>query len=245
MNKSTQPIILVHGFRGAPVGLADVQKSLQALGYQNIFVPAIPPFAGAEKLPSYSPDSYADFLHRFCQTNHLANPILIGHSMGSIIVAAALQKYPNFFHPKSILLSPISTRTALPFRLISPLSGLLPNSLIDYITTKFMIITKDPQEFQRILEITHQCGKTPPSKKELLRAAKFSTRYSVADFPSQHNFLFLAGAKDRLIPQDQTAKLATTFHAKAYFLPNTGHIHTYEQPQATAEIIDQFLQDSL
>ncbi len=245
MNKSAQPIILIHGFRGAPVGLFDVEKSLRTLGYENIFTPAIPPFAGAEQLDTYTPASYADFIYHFAQTHHLAKPILIGHSMGSIIAAATLQKYPDTFHQKSVLLSPISTRTALPFRLISPLSGLLPNRLIDYITTKFLIITKDPQEFQRILQVTHECGEKPPSKRALMKATNFSTNYSVADFPSNHDLLLLAGTKDRLIPKTKTEQLAKTFSAKTYFLPDTGHIHTYEQPRTTAEIIDQFLQDNL
>lgn len=245
MDKAAQPIILVHGFRGAPVGLADVESSLRELGYQNIFTPAIPPFAGAEKLPAYTPGNYADFLYNYCQKNHLDAPLLIGHSMGSIVVAATLQKYPDYFHQKSILLSPISTRTALPFRIVSPLSGLLPNRLIDYITTKFIIVTKDPDDFTRIMDITHQCGNLPPTKKELLKATSFSTTFSVADFPSDHDFLFLAGAKDRLIPKKQTEQLAQKFSAKTHFLSNTGHIHTYEQPQATAEAIDRFLQGNL
>lgn len=240
----TTPIILVHGFRGAPVGLQDVQLALQELGYRNVFVPPIPPFAGS-KLTDYTPTSYAQYLHDFCQQNHLSHPILIGHSMGSVITAAALQQYPDFFHTKAVLMSPISARTAAPFRLIAPLSGLLPSRIIDYITTKFMALTRDRDEFSRIMTLTHACGEIPPTKSELIQATKFSTRYSVADFPSPRNFLFLAGEHDRLIPRHQTIKLAQTFTAKTYFLPGTGHIHTYEQPQVTATVIDQFLQDCL
>lgn len=236
-------IILVHGFRGAPLGLYAVRDELIKLGYNDVHVPPIPPFAGATPLSTYTPDTYAKYLADYCKTHHLERPVLIGHSMGSIIVAATLQKYPDLFHKKSILLSPISTRTALPFRLISPLSSLIPASLIDYITTKFLIIDKSPTEFKRILSLTRDCSHDqPPNKKSLYHATKFSTYYAVADFKSHHDFLFLAGAKDRLIPKQDTLKLAQDFDAKAIFLPNTGHIHTYEQPAETAQAIADFLQ---
>jgi len=240
-SQSNSALILVHGFRGAPTGLAEIKSALTDLGYTKIYVPAVPPFAGATKLTNYTPDSYADFLKTYCENQHLQFPILIGHSMGSIIAAAALQKYPDYFHQKSVLLSPISVRTAAPFRLIAPLSGLLPNRLIDYVTTKYLIIDHSPQAFRHAIDLTHKCGVTPPTKRELLKTARFNTKYSVADFPSAHDFLFLAGEQDRLIPQRYTTALAEKFHAQTCFLKNTGHIHNYEQPQLTAQAIHDFL----
>lgn len=242
-SQSHPALVLVHGFRGAPTGLTEIKSALTDLGYSDLYVPAIPPFAGAAKLTDYTPDSYADFLKTYCESQHLQSPILIGHSMGSIIVAATLQKYPDSFHQKSVLLSPISVRTATPFRLIAPLSGLLPNRLIDYVTTKYLIINRNPETFRHALDLTHQCGVTPPTKRELLKAARFSTKYSVADFPSRHDFLFLAGERDRLIPQQCTIALAQKFHAQTHFLKGTGHIHNYEQPQPTAQAIYDFLSE--
>ncbi len=246
----SQPaLILVHGFRGSPLGLAEVREALESAGYR-VFVPPIPPFAGTKPLSSYSPEAYADYLVKFADDNQLNRPILIGHSMGSIIVAATIAAHSERFHPKAILLSPISERPAAPFRLISPLSALLPCRAIDYITTKFLFIPHDKPLFQHALKLTHDCSDDhPPRKPEVFNAAKFSTHYAVGDFtPAETSeILILAGEKDRLVPKSQTLALADrlrqTASVQTIFLPNSGHLHNYEQPKETASAIINFIED--
>ncbi len=240
----TPDIVLVHGFRGSPIGLEAIGKELEQNGYR-VHIPPIPPFGGATKLDRYTPEAYAKYLVNYLDEHKIEKPILIGHSMGSIIVSATLSLYPKRVHHKSVLLSPISNRTAAPFRLITPLSAVLPRRTIDYITTRFLFIPHDRALLHQVLEITHDCSNDrPPLRSEVLSAANFSTKYCVGDFAANQDLLLLAGEKDRLISQKQTMKLAKKLHSDLDFLPNCGHLHNYEDPHATAQKILDFLQKS-
>lgn len=241
-NPTKKPaLILVHGFRGSPIGLQEIAQILEQAGYQ-VLIPPIPPFAGAQKLPSYTPDSYARYLADFVKQQDINRPILIGHSMGSLVVAATLKYYPELFHQKAILMSPISKRTAVPFRMIAPLSALTPKAAVDYITTKFLFTPHDKALLKHVLEVTHDCSNDqPPVKSEVIQAAKFSTSYAITDFHIPKSVLLLAGANDRLISQAQTRAAAQQLNAKLDFLPNTGHLHNYEQPRETANAIIDFI----
>ena len=253
-------IILVHGFRGSPIGLEAIAKGLRSYGYE-VFIPAVPPFGGAkiraeasrahtqrkfrpQKPIKYTPEDYADYLADYIKRKNLFRPILIGHSMGSIVVAAMLSRYPKLVNTKSVLLSPISNRAAAPFRVLSPLTAILPRRMTDLITTLYLFVPHDHNLLHQVLEITHDCSADqPPRPSEVLSVTAFTTRYSVADFRLPQRLLFLAGEKDRLVSKKQTLKLAKKVQAEMEFLPDCGHLHTYEKPQETVEKIINFLQN--
>ncbi len=236
-------IVLVHGFRGSPLGLEEIAKNLRKAGYE-VYLPAIPPFAGASELENYSPKAYAGYLAKYIREHGLQRPILVGHSMGSIIVAATAKFHPELINQKLILLSPISVKTAKPFALISPLAAIVPRQIVDYITTRYLFVPKDKKLFQNTLQLTHQCSEDqPPSRSAIAAATKFSTNYSIQDFLPVQKTLIIAGAKDRLIPQKKTRKLAQQSQAELKLIPNSGHLHNYEQPQETAKLILDFLEN--
>lgn len=241
-------IILVHGLRGAPVGLETVANQLRQNGYE-VLIPAVPPFAGAQ-LSEYTPDSYADFLANFIKSHNFQKPILIGHSMGSMVVSAALAKHPELAHQTVIFLSPISSKPGKLFAALSPLSAVLPRKLIDYITTKFLFVPKDHELFRVALEKTHACsGDQTPRPRETFAAAKFSVQYSIPDllnlknpanrqkFVQNFDFHIISGSNDHLVPIKDTEKLARILQTAPIFIPNSGHLHNYEAPNETAAAI--------
>ena len=236
-----QDIVLVHGFRGSPIGLSAIAAELRAVGYR-VCTPPIPPFAGADKIPAYTPEAYAKYLLNYCKSNHLDRPILIGHSMGSTIVASALRFYPDSFSNKAVLLSPISTRPALFFRLITPLCAIAPCRIVDYVTTRYLFASPDHKSFRSVLKITNKCsGDHPPKKNEVFHSAKFSANYCLNDFHLSPNTLLIAGEHDHLIRTKDTIALANKYNYQLTFLPNCGHLHNYESPHTTAEEILKFL----
>ena len=199
--KSKPSIVLVHGFRGSPLGLEVIAQDLRQAGYQ-VYLPPIPPFAGAEELERYRPKDYANYLASYIRKRKLERPILVGHSMGSVIVAATAKLHPELVNQKLVLLSPISVKTAKPFAAVSPLATIVPRPVVDYVTTRFLFIPKDKQLFRDTI---------------------------------------IAGAKDRLIPQKKTRELAQQLQAKLQFIPGSGHLHNYEKPHETAQLILDFL----
>ncbi len=235
---SKRDLILIHGLRGNHLGLAKLADLLKP--HFNVFVPDIPP-AGGTALKEYNKDTYADFISDYIKDNGLKQPILVGHSMGSIIAAAVAEKYPNQIAQKIVFLSPISVKPAKFFALLTPLTAILPNKLIGYITTKYMYIPHDRKLFKNILDITYKCGADYVTKKDVYKSAKFSASCSIADLKFNKKSLFLSGEKDRLIPLKKTKSLAKRLGASSDIIPNTGHLLNYEDPQTTADKIIAFL----
>lgn len=239
--KKSPSILLLHGYRGAPVGVEKIAKELERQGYA-VHTPAVPPFAGAKTMPDYSLNSYADFVRDYIKEHELVSPILVGHSMGSIIAAATAQKYPEIINEKIILLSPISKRTPRALSVLSMTAAYLPRKMVDYVTTKVLYIAKDRELFKEVLRLTGECsGATKISKQDLARAGRFAADHGILDIDFEKDTLLLAGEKDRLVRMKDTKKLAEKINAKLVFLPATGHIHNYEKPRETAEEIIKFL----
>lgn len=234
-------IVLVHGFRGSPIGLEAIAQDLRQAGYQ-VYLPAVPPFAGAKALNSYQPKAYADYLAQYIREQNLQRPILIGHSMGSVVIAATAKLHPELVSQKLILLSPISAKTAKPFAIVSPLATIIPRRIVDYVTTRYLFVPKDKELFQETMDLTHKCSADQtPSRAAIAAATRFSTNYSIRDFPPTQKTLLIAGAKDRLISQKKTKQLAKELQAELKLIPNSGHLHNYEKPHETAELILEFL----
>lgn len=233
-------IIFVHGFRGSSLGLEKLASFFDKKNY-DVYVPDIPP-AGDESLPEYSPRLYARFLAHYIRDNSIEEPILVGHSMGSIIVAAMAERYPELINKKIIFLSPISCHPAKFFKLISPLSVLLPNKLISYITTRYLFVPKNKRLFKETLLLTYHCGANYCRRFDVYKAAKFSTNYAISDFSFDDKVpCIIAGEKDRLIPQKKTNILAENLNIKANYIENAGHLINYEAPEKIAKLIKRFL----
>ncbi len=233
-------LILVHGFRGAPSGLENIAEDLRKAGYA-VCVPAIPPFAGAPELSEYTPSTYADFLADYIRQHQLKRPILIGHSMGSIIAAATASKYPRLVHRKLILMAPISSRTPKLFSLVAPLQNFVPIKFVDYVTTRYLFVPHDRKLFKQVIKQTNQCSSNhPPKRKAASAATKFSTRNSIDDFHLTQDILLLTGKKDRVVSPKKTDRLAQKLQAKTVYLEDSGHLHNYEKPHETTAAIIEF-----
>ena len=236
------PLLFVHGFRGSPKGLEDVASPLREAGYP-VFLPEIPPTGENNSLPDYSPESYSNFLESYIKTNGLNRPVLIGHSMGSIICAAFAEQHPELINKKLILLSPIASKVIKPIANLSPLITLLPNRPIDILTFNYLYVKKgNSKETKNRAWTLSKTKKSDFSSNADLRAsAKFSSSFSVADFDLKNECLFIIGEKDRLVNLKKATALAKKYNAKLEILKNSGHIMTYENPKLVAEKIADFL----
>lgn len=243
MKKSDQkpPILLVHGFRGNHLGLAEFQKLLEAEGYQ-VFSPDIPPAFNTqdETLPiftDFTKDGYADFIANYILDKHLDHPILIGHSMGSILAAAAAEKYSHLIHDKIFFLSPIATHPPKFILPLIPLMALVPNKFIGYVCTEFLIASAHRPKKRQILDLTYKCSRKITSVRDEISAAFFSMSHSISDFNFKKQVYFIAGSKDRMNPSRKVREIAEKFHAEVNFIPQTGHLINYEVPEKIAELV--------
>lgn len=245
MVRKTKPTLLfIHGFRGTHEGLVDIAVWMMDKGYE-CYYPDIAPFGSETKpLKAYNEKTYAKFIADYIKKNKLKNPVLIGHSMGSLIAAATAAKYPRLVSKKLVLLSPISVKPSKFIASLQPLVTFLPNKVVGFITTKYMLIQKkDHQKVRDILDVTYRCGKYYTSKKDVRVAAKFSVDHQIPDFKFKKDTLIIAGEKDRLVPRRKTEDLAKNIGAKDKYIKKSGHLINYEEPRKVADIISNFLEN--
>ena len=220
MSSRKPSLVLAHGYRGAPIGLKTIAEQLEEAGYE-VYVPAIPPFGGATLGHTYDAKSYANYLAKYIKSKSLDHPVLIGHSMGSIIVAATAHFHPDLINQKIIFLSPIPERTSKVFQIISPLASFLPSRMVDYATTRFLFVSPQKSIFHNALSLTHEC--------------------TASDFPLQKSVCIIAGAQDRLVSSSSTRTLAERLQAELHFIPDSGHLHNYEAPAETTRLILDYI----
>ncbi len=235
-------LLFIHGFRGNGLGLKDLAENYFPKRSYNVFIPDIPP-AGGNTLKEYSARFYARFIANYIKKNQIEKPILIGHSMGSIVAAAVAERYPELINEKIIFLAPISVKPAKPFAMLTPLTAVLPNKTIGYITTKYLFIPKDKNLFKQTLQTTYLCGADYTTKNDVFRSGKFSASCSIDDYEFKKKACFISGEKDRLIPREKTEKIAQKLNAKNVYIENSGHLLNYENPAATADAIKKFIKE--
>lgn len=238
-------LLFVHGFRGNHLGMKDTIKYLEAKGYK-CYAPDVPPAYNTqkEKLPElseYTADGYAKWVADYILEKKLDRPILIGHSMGSIICAATAEKYPELINDKIFFLSPICVTPPKFICNLAPLTAILPTKWIGYITTKYLLIPKDKDTLRDVLKTTYKCAEKFTSKRDSGRAAKFSISFSISDFNFKKNAVFIAGESDKLNSQKQIKEVAKKFGVKPTFLKKSGHLINYECPVVLAEEIEKNL----
>lgn len=239
------PLLFVHGFRGNHLGMKETVDYLKAKGY-DCYVPDIPPAYNTqrEKLPKlsdYTADGYAKWIADYILEKKLDHPILIGHSMGSIICAATAEKYPELINDKIFFLSPICVTPPKFICNLAPLTAILPTKMIGYITTKYLLIPKDKNTLRDVLKITYKCAEKFTSKKDSGRAAKFSISFSISDFNFDKKSTFIAGESDKLNSQKQIRDVAKKYGSTPIFLKKSGHLINYECPVKLAEEIEKKL----
>lgn len=238
-------ILLIHGFRGNPSGLAEIGAHLTYQGYK-VSNPSIPPFGESKALERYDKAEYADFIANYIKENGLKKPILVGHSMGSLVASATAEKYPELINDKLILLAPIAAKPARPIAILNPLAVHVPRRLIDDGTTLYLMIRQDRATTKKTFKLTHAASKLYTSKRDVVEAGRFSCKYEIGDFNFTKNLLLLGGAKDHLVNRKKVQKLAEKFSAKmpvkTVFIQKTGHLLNYEKPIETATEIIKFIE---
>lgn len=253
------PLLFLHGFRGSHEGVIDISVWLLDQGYE-CYYPDLPPFGHSEtELEAYDADHYAKFIADYIkdtfgdlEKHPERRPVLIGHSMGSIIAAATAAKYPDLTSDKLILLAPISTTPPKWIANLQPLVTVLPNHLVGYATTKYLATVKSRPEFKEALKTTYACSENYLSRKGVRASARFSASHKISDFDFHKNTCLIAGDNDKLIARKYTDILEKTirerfeqgntpYEVEIHYIKGGGHLINYENPRETAKLILDFL----
>lgn len=253
-------IFVVHGFRGNHHGL---DRLIAALPQYRILIPDLPGFGESEPFDGpHDVQSYVDFVLWCADNLDLgANPVLLGHSFGSIVAAHAIARGDE--HPFSalVLLNPISepplrSRNAVGARAAqlyywlgaklpeSAGMSLLSNPGIVRIMSVMMAKARNP-DLRRYIHGQHaQYFSDFANRQVVLESFNASVSHDVSEVAGELNIptLLIAGDKDDLgSVETQKALAGNIAESTLRVISGAGHLVHYETPMLAAVMIDEFL----
>lgn len=250
-------VIAVHGFRGDHHGLESV---IAFLPEARVIAPDLPGFGETAPIPGRRHDlaEYAAWLTEFAATV-APGAIILGHSFGSIVAAAAVAD--GLATPRLVLINPIGapalegpkglmTRLAVLYyalgaKLPEPMgTALLRNRLIVRVMSIAMAKTRDPA-LRRFIHDQHGTYFSRFADRDVLRDAFItSVSHDVREFAPDIAVptLLIAADRDDITPIEAERALASLFEdATLVEIAGVGHLIHYETPAEAAGAIRRFL----
>lgn len=256
-------VVMVHGFRGDHHGLEPVIAQLPGL---HLISPDLPGFGESDPLTvTHDIAGYATWLLAFVAALEQAGRVVIlGHSFGSIIVAAAAadRAADDALVPSDvILINPIAapalkgprgvmTRLAVFYYWLGAVLpeklgfALLRNRLVVRVMSVTMAKTDD-KLLRRWIHNQHDRYFSAFSDRGVvLEAFRASVSNDVSEFAASIPFrtLLIAAEKDDITPVSAQRRLVSQFpDAELEIIDGAGHLIHYEVPAKAASHIVRFL----
>lgn len=261
---ATVTIVAVHGFRGEHHGLEPIVVQLPGV---RVISPDLPGFGESTPMTEarHDIDGYSQWLSAFVDALGLrSRPVILGHSFGSIVVAAAVAGGPDgprLMTPKLILINPIAapalhgpkafiTSLAVFYywagaKLPRPLGNLLLGSRVITRFISQVMVTADTRDLRRWIHDQHRTYFSRFADRDtLLEGFRASTGSNVIEYAPRITVptLLIAAGNDPITKVVDEEKLRDLLpDATLHVLPNVGHLIHYERPAEAAELILEFL----
>jgi 3-oxoadipate enol-lactonase len=239
------PLVFLHGIGGA----ARAWRG-QIDGFSNRYYAMawdMPGYGGSAPLDSVSIATLAEALQEFLQEIGAKKPVLVGHSIGGMIVQQWLIKHPRT--AAAVVLAQTSPafgkaegdwqKQFIEARL-GPLDrGETMKSLAPSLVKELVGDHPDAGG----MEVARDCmGSVPEAsyRAMMLALLGFDQRKALGDIAVPT--LVLSGSKDKNAPAPMMAKMATYIPSSTYIeLEGAGHLVNLERPEAFDAALDQFL----
>ena len=250
-------VIAVHGFRGEHHGLEPVLAYLPEV---CVVAPDLPGFGESSPLPGcrHDLDEYAGWLTDFA-AEVAPGAVILGHSFGSIVVAAAVAD--GLATPRVILINPIaapalegpngfmSRLTLLYYRLGRALpsrigAALLGNWVIVQFMSVFLAQSKDPAVRRFTHDQHHTYFSRYATRDSVVEGFEASISSDVSMFAARISqpTLLIGADNDPITTVAAQRRLETLFpDARLTILTGVGHLVHYEKPAEAARAIVDFL----
>ncbi|QAU38381.1 alpha/beta fold hydrolase [Bradyrhizobium guangdongense] len=244
-NPGATPLIFLHGIGGAARAwrqqLATFGGRFHAIAWD------MPGYGGSAPLASVSIAALAGALQQFIDQIGAAKPILVGHSIGGMIVQKWLTQSPKL--ARAVVLAQTSPafgkadgdwqKSFLEARL-GPLNrGETMRSLAPSLVRELVGDDPDPKG----MELARECMASVPEasyRAMMLALIGFDQRSTLKEITVPT--LLLSGSKDNNAPAPMMAKMATYIPAAEYAeLPGVGHLANLERPDAFDKALSSFV----
>ena len=239
------PLVFLHGIGGAARAwhsqIASFGDRYRAVAWD------MPGYGGSAPLPNVSIATLADALQDFLQQIGASRPILVGHSIGGMIVQQWLIKHPGA--ATAVVLAQTSPafgkaegdwqKQFIEARL-GPLDrGETMETLAPSLVKELVGDHPDTGGMQ----VARNCMASVPEasyRAMMLALLGFDQRKALGDIAVPT--LVLSGSKDKNAPAPMMAKMATYIPSATYIeLEGAGHLVNLEQPRAFDAALAQFL----
>lgn len=240
------PLIFLHGIGGAARAwrhqLATFDDRFHAIAWD------MPGYGGSVPLASVSIAALADALQQFIEQLGATKPVLVGHSIGGMIVQKWLVQFPQL--ARAVVLAQTSPafgktdgdwqKSFIAARL-GPLDrGKTMKSLAPSLVKELVGDDPDPEG----LELARECMASVPEasyRAMMLALIGFDQRGSLKDISVPT--LLLSGSKDNNAPAPMMAKTAAYIPSADYVeLAGVGHLANLERPEAFDAALSRFLE---
>jgi pimeloyl-ACP methyl ester carboxylesterase len=259
--KSKGIIVFVHGFRGAHDGLHAIIGSLEDF---DCYAPDLPGYGVSEPAKTkHDLETYSAWLGAFIsQLNLPSKPSVVGHSFGTLVVAAhAAQKNEM---GSIVLINPVSKPGLQgPRRFVSAMTsflfwatGKLPEkgsrAVVDsWVVLQFvssvMAKSRDQELRSWIHQQHHSTMKNYANSDVMYESYQASIQHCVEEYAARikNHTLMIAGEKDDITSADQQLEVSKKLpDAKLVVIPKVGHLVHYEASAEAAELIRDFLTEA-
>jgi 3-oxoadipate enol-lactonase len=242
---ASPPLVFLHGIGGAARGW---RNQLDAFGgrYRAIAWD-MPGYGGSAPLPTVSIVTLADALRGFLEQTCATKPILVGHSIGGMIVQQLLANNPDV--ARAVVLAQTSPAFGKPDgdwqksfidARLGPLErGETMASLAPSLVKDLVGDDPDPQG----MELARDCMAHVPEatyRATMLALMGFDLRGALKNITVPT--LVLSGSKDNNAPASMMAKMATYIPSAEYIeIEGAGHLVNLERPAIFNAALDQFL----
>ena len=245
-------VVFLHGLRGDHHGLEPITAHLDAL---RVVVPDLPGFGASPPLPADAHDitGYAAWAAELLDAVG-GEPVLAGHSFGSIVAAATAVDRPAprvwcWSTPSRRAPRGAATRLTVGYhRLAAALperagTALLRSPVVTRIASVAMATTRD-QALRRWIHAEHgRYFAGFADRRVLLEAFQASISHDVAEFaPAVTAPTLLVAGRARRPSRPWPAQRGLRFpDARLVVVPAVGHLAHYEAPAAVAAAIAEFV----
>ncbi|MDR3485536.1 MAG: alpha/beta hydrolase [Bradyrhizobium sp.] len=239
------PLVFLHGIGGAARAwrgqLAFFGDRFRTIAWD------MPGYGGSAPLPAVGIASLADALQDFLPQVGAIRPVLVGHSIGGMIVQQLLAKNPRI--ASAVVLAQTSPAFGKPDgdwqkafigARLGPLDrGETLASLAPSLVQELVGDAPDP----RGMELARDCMAAVPEatyRATMLALMGFDLRSALKDIAVPT--LLLSGSRDNNAPAPMMAKMASYIRfAKYVELDGVGHLANLERPEAFNAALDHFL----
>jgi 3-oxoadipate enol-lactonase len=246
---ASPPLVFLHGIGGAARAwrgqLEFFSDRFRTIAWD------MPGYGGSAPLPSVSIASLADALRNFLQQAGATKPILVGHSIGGMIVQQSLAKSPGI--AAAVVLAQTSPAFGKPdgdwqksfvAARLGPLDrGETMVSLAPALVKELAGDDPDPSG----MELARDCMAAVPEatyRASMLALMGFDLRNALRDIAVPT--LLLSGSRDNNAPAPMMAKMTSYIPSATYVeLGGVGHLANLERPGAFNAALNQFLKANL